>query len=42
MKIVELNENEMKSLDEISKDGVKRFVYPDFGVTSVSLISRNH
>jgi glycerol 2-dehydrogenase (NADP+) len=32
MKIVELSDVEMKSLDEISRDSVRRFVYPDFGV----------
>ena len=32
MKIVELDDKEMASLQDISKDGVKRFVYPDFGI----------
>ena len=32
MKIVELSEEDMQSLNEISKAGVTRFVYPEFGV----------
>jgi len=31
-KIVELSDNDMALLSEISKDAVTRFVYPDFGV----------
>jgi glycerol 2-dehydrogenase (NADP+) len=32
MKIVELSKDDMEALNGISKKGVKRFVYPDFGV----------
>lgn len=32
IKILELSGTEMKSLDEISKDGLRRFVYLEFGI----------
>ena len=32
MKIVKLSDKDMAALDQISKGGVTRFVYPQFGV----------
>jgi len=32
MKIVDLSESDLASLAEISKDGVTRYIYPEFGV----------
>ena len=32
MRLVKLSDKEMAALDEISNGGVKRFVYPEFGV----------
>ncbi len=32
MRLVKLSEKEMAALGEISNEGVKRFVYPEFGV----------
>ena len=32
MNIVDLSQEDMEALNEISKHGLKRFVYPEFGV----------
>lgn len=31
MKIIKLSEQDMAALDQLSKDSVTRFVYPNFG-----------
>jgi glycerol 2-dehydrogenase (NADP+) len=33
MKVIRLSDKEMSALDQISKGGVKRFVFPAFGPT---------
>jgi glycerol 2-dehydrogenase (NADP+) len=32
MRLVKLSDKEMAALGEISKGGIKRFVYPEFGI----------
>ena len=31
-KLIKLDDEDLKTLEAVSKDGIKRFVYPPFGV----------